>query len=531
MSRCKAKVVRKTLSDPNVVGLFQNVLGGDGNSMNFPLAYKKYAKVRSNIFRYIKLINTVRQAGALSSFPRVTQVMEAFLNALNSQVEVAFSVSHEYEIVAMTQAIDDHTNIPEDERERFKEIYPKMSDNIPIKSIMVTCEFLTHHRVALEKIEKALTEKSDEPLDDSFVVQFPGLKFSPIGGMSTFNFKQVYISDKITTQDRKFLMLMLCKLYSISHETYNALLTPDIDVDEFVTIVRNSIGEVRKQLPRCGQALDHIINSVHMLKSNFGTYYRDFVISKNPSVLLENFVVDVSKTTGKVQPNLTRQFREIISFYRKMSANQKTDPRLRGLLQRVNENIGELDKRFRQMEKNPESVPADEMGDLVPDEGDDEPADAAEEEDVESVDADKETGETEKGGDADDDPWGIFDTEAPEDEEDEEGEEVGEPKEETPEEAAAGEQMVQEIGDLVKGIMGPQPIENVVTQEQKEQMTTDCENAIALELAKMDTTQAFDEEEEAQPEPEVLEPEPEVVQVEPVATEPEAEVLLPNPGN
>ena len=214
-----------------------------------------------------------------------------------------------------------------------------------------------------------------------------------------------------------------------------------------------------------------------------------------------------------------------------MSANQKTDPRLRGLLQRVNENIGELDKRFRQMEKNPESVPADEMGDLVPDEGDDEPADAAEEEDVESVDADKETGETEKGGDADDDPWGIFDTEAPEDEEDEEGEEVGEPKEETPEEAAAGEQMVQEIGDLVKGIMGPQPIENVVTQEQKEQMTTDCENAIALELAKMDTTQAFDEEEEAQPEPEVLEPEPEVVQVEPVATEPEAEVLLPNPGN
>src|SRR5690606_16079398 len=116
---------------------------------------------------------------------------------------------------------------------------------------------------------------------------------------------------------RQYLMVVLHKLYAIGHDVYEAVSAPDVNVNDFVEVIMGSIGDVQKHIPRCDAAFKKIIESVDLLKGNFGDYYKDFTASGNPTIIMENFVVDVSKNT-KSSPAVTAQFRRIIAHYRKL---------------------------------------------------------------------------------------------------------------------------------------------------------------------------------------------------------------------
>jgi len=364
MSKKGIKYIKRTLGDPNVAGMFQDIIGGD-SSINFPLAYEKYKKVSTNIKRYIALINALSGSQALRTFPTEIKMLESYVHVFKQHVDKIFVMPDSYILATKVADINQHTYIPEEEREAFLVAYPLLQSNIPVKSIILTCEFLSNYKQQIGAINDALAGTTGITQEDLFIVNYPALNFNPIKGLSAFNFRKIYINDRIDESDKRFLLLALSKLYDISHSTYEALVAPDIDVDEFVSTVTSSISEIRKHLPRCNQALDKILNSVSMLKGNFPSYYKDYAISKNPLIIFENFICDVAKKPGKVQPNLSRQFREIISYYRKMQTNKQTDPRLAGILKQVDKNIDELDRRFQQMEKDGETIEVEAMEDLV----------------------------------------------------------------------------------------------------------------------------------------------------------------------
>jgi hypothetical protein len=121
--------------------------------------------------------------------------------------------------------------------------------------------------------------------------------------------------------------------------------SPDIDVDEFVNVIVSSIDQIKNQpsLSRCTRAFDKIKESVHMLKDNFSEYYKDFLETKNSTIIMENFVIDVSKNTKK-DPQLMQQFRKIISHYRSLAKSNIQNPQLRALFERVNDQFNQGDE-------------------------------------------------------------------------------------------------------------------------------------------------------------------------------------------
>lgn len=81
-----------------------------------------------------------------------------------------------------------------------------------------------------------------------------------------------------------------------------------------------------------------------MLKTNFNTYYRDFIQTKNSSIIMEHYIGDVIKTT-KADADLRRQFMAIIKYYRKISQSQYQTPQSKELFEKI-------EKTFKHFSRN-----------------------------------------------------------------------------------------------------------------------------------------------------------------------------------
>lgn len=230
---------------------------------------------------------------------------------------------------------DPYSLVPRDMAAKFLEAFAVVKKCSVVNTAIVTCRNLIPHK-------KYIRDQSD--LKDKFL-KGAGMTVSPVEGLS-LNVKQIYISDLLTAVDRKFILIVLHKMWAISHDVYEAVSSPDIDVNEFVMVIMSSIGEVRRHIPRCDQAFDKIIQSVDLLKGNFDGYYRDYVASSNPTIIMENFVIDVSKSTNST-PQVTAQFRKIITHYRKLASQQASHPKLQSLFKQVDKNFQELERQNR----------------------------------------------------------------------------------------------------------------------------------------------------------------------------------------
>ena len=132
-------------------------------------------------------------------------------------------------------------------------------------------------------------------------------------------------------------------LYKTSYEIYEIITSPDIDISKFSDIIIQSIQQAKKMIPRANRAFRKIEESVALLKNNFQNYYKDFVSTKNPTIILENFILDCSKEYGDdVDLELARQFKRIVMFYQKKSQGKIKDPRINQLFEMLNKNFDML---------------------------------------------------------------------------------------------------------------------------------------------------------------------------------------------
>ena len=67
----------------------------------------------------------------------------------------------------------------------------------------------------------------------------------------------------------------------------------DIDISNFRETLSIMITKTQRVLPNCQKAFDMIENAVGLLERNFDGYYKDFVKTANPSIILLNFIGDV----------------------------------------------------------------------------------------------------------------------------------------------------------------------------------------------------------------------------------------------
>jgi hypothetical protein len=209
--------------------------------------------------------------------------------------------------------------VEDDQKNTFSAAYDKMKKSDLVNTFIIICDRLIMYKKYIGNAEK---------LSYKFIPLSSAAEICPFP-FTTFNLKYVFMLPNLTEVVKNFLVVVLNKIFTLSHDLYKEITTPDVNVDDFVEIIMANIDEVKKQpgLSRCDKAFKKIADSVHMLKDNFSTYYRDFIESKSNTIIMEHFILDVSKNTG-ADPQTTRQFRQIINYYRKMAQQQITNPKV-----------------------------------------------------------------------------------------------------------------------------------------------------------------------------------------------------------
>jgi len=198
--------------------------------------------------------------------------------------------------------------------------------------------------------------------DGAFIARIPGLEFKPYP-FSSFNVKHAWASPAMNDSIRKYIYTLLKVSLDICKDVYDLITSPDVDVKEFSKIIISSIAQVRKMIPRCDDAFNKIEESVALLEGRFGTYYKDFIQSKNPSTIIESFVIDVSNSGG-ADKRLAFQFKKIVAYYRKATQGKIKDPKLKKIFDMLQSNFDVMDNADAQVEamgpKDGETIVVDE---------------------------------------------------------------------------------------------------------------------------------------------------------------------------
>lgn len=299
------KILKKSMGDTGDINqLFQQLIG-DEKSLDPNIIMDKYNRLIENIKRCNKLLLAFK-----------VKLLDKMLDTnFGGQIKLLVDFCTDSETI-INEVATIETVIP---------IYKRIKENEHIQQYLLLCKNLI-------KYKDFIGDKHN--LDGSFIIEAPGhelylLPFSDINFKFLFDH---YLDDNIRKpeeiQNAKLYILMTLNMIFISvYDIYKLITTPDIDIEKFSEVIIQAIKESKKQIPRCDGAFKIIANSAEMLKSNFNDYYKDFVISKNPTIIMENFVLDISKSTN-MNNDTMRQFKKIIFHYRQKANSRPKDPKL-----------------------------------------------------------------------------------------------------------------------------------------------------------------------------------------------------------
>lgn len=302
MSKAVVKSVKNQLQDKNVVDMFNQMIGTD--------------KPNEDIIKpkYIKIINKINV---------LVNIFKSFADDILIKVYKEEKWSEEfYKFIEELKLI----TFKED---NLSGEYMNLKSNNTIKVCMLTCKNLMIHKSSLETS------------DMQFVLRIPGFDYNPFD-FSTLNIKRIWTDEVTDNKIKQYIITVLKLTLKFTLDIYKIITSPDVDVKEFSKIIIDSISQVKKAIPRCDKAFKKIEESVALLENNFSGYYKDFVLSKNPSTIIESFVLDVSKN-GETDIQTTRQFRDIINYYKKASQGKIKDPKVKKIFDMLNSNINLVD--------------------------------------------------------------------------------------------------------------------------------------------------------------------------------------------
>lgn len=318
--RGKGKVIKKNIggTNANELGVVFNQLLGDEKSLDPMVVMEKYNKLRSNIDTIKKILQKFIDTILIPKFSN-NQTVSIHCNDIKKFIEKCDDIlSLE---VSLTSVIH---------------VYREVKENELINKLLVTCKNLLFYQKYLEDIEK---------LSDTFIHNEPGITLE-LFSFSKLNFKTLFNSPLMNKDNKKYVLIVLSMIFTKTYDIYNLVTSPDIDIDKFSKIIIESIQEAKKQIPRCDKAFRKIAHSVDLLKNNFNGYYKDFIETKSPSIIIENFVLDVSKDLD-ADHETTRQFKRIVMHYQKRynESGKNKDPQL-------NQMFATIHEKFKILETN-----------------------------------------------------------------------------------------------------------------------------------------------------------------------------------
>lgn len=319
--KVRTKTVKVKVGDTNDVSALFNQMIGVGN---MEITYPKYLNVRNTCASMLKVFAMLADSPFFKLNPGLSKQRDE-INQFCSISAVAMK-----EVFSTEYA--DISTLSVDEQQRFNdEVFMKMRKSGVVKSMMSIYGKLTQYRKHYSKLD-ALSYK--------FIIQMAGVEWKPFP-FTSLDLKQLFSMPNISENTIYFFMTVLYKTHSIGERLSQLLSSPDIDIDKFVDVIMSNIEEIQKrpELHRCSKAFKKIKESVQLLKDRFSNYYKDFLDTENSNIMMEHFILDVSKEANG-DPQLIMQFRTIINYYRKQVQNTNMNPNVKAMIDKFAEQFG-----------------------------------------------------------------------------------------------------------------------------------------------------------------------------------------------
>ena len=314
----------KTNVDLKEINKYYNQLTGV-ESGDPAVIEKNYAIMMENLNSYYKLLNNFSKEGCIL----VQNIPDFKIHAGEIQLHVA-----EVQKLIVESDVVSNPAVFMDNKARDEKVvkYKKLKEHELIKKIIVLYNNLNKYDADIKN------------LDDAFIRKFVGfdLFLFPFSGL---NFK-ILLQELDRNADKeksiRYYLTVLSLLLKITAQVYETYVKPDIDPKEFGKVVIAAIVELKKRIPRCEDAFKTIESSIGLFENNFQDYYKNFVTSKNPTVIIESFIADIcDKNEGNRQ--VENQMKQIIRFIQnEISKKPVSDPQVSS----ISKNLDEILKNF-----------------------------------------------------------------------------------------------------------------------------------------------------------------------------------------
>jgi hypothetical protein len=307
----RMKVVKQNIDQQGMADMFNQLLG-DEKSLDINIIKDKYLKLKTNIERIYKLLESFHNTIYVKVLNNIldTELYKKNIKGFIEDIKILF-----------TEDISD---------DKLIRHYKFLKEHKIVKDCIHMCKNLIIYKKYIEDNDNLsdIFIKSSKTHD---LVIFP---------FCNFDIKMIYTHGKVDESVSKYILIFLNMMYKTTYEIYEIITSPDIDISKFSDIIVQSIQQAKKMIPRANRAFKKIEESVELLKNNFQNYYKDFISTKNPSIILENFILDCSKeNSDDVDLDLARQFKRIVMFYQKKSQGKIKDPRINQLFEMLNKNF------------------------------------------------------------------------------------------------------------------------------------------------------------------------------------------------
>jgi hypothetical protein len=361
MSKGKLALVQKTTGDPDLIGLFNQMVGvGEPDPT---IVIPKYERILHNVTETTEILEHFTKSPCSRAFNKDFHSgfkdIENFVSAMKLLLEKLQLEPNDKIMTGeeLNKINADPAKLAEfimNMESQYKtanlgEKFRALKECVLVKEmIMMARNIKTALMIEKERAKVATHNLEDKNnLMDDFIVNCDG-DFLKLFNFTSLDFKQMFCSDIMNKDLKKYTLFMINLVYVRSIDVVKDITSPDIDVDKFSKLLVANIGEIRKHIPRCDDAFDRIEQSVGLLKENFGDYYKSFVTSQNnnPGIIIESFVMDVANK-NKANMQVTRQFRQIINFYQQqMQGKSIKDPTLKKMLSMVGDNLNILETKL-----------------------------------------------------------------------------------------------------------------------------------------------------------------------------------------
>lgn len=313
---------RKVKIGDNIRNAFNKMIGVD--DIDEYIVSNNYDSLRERLISFLDILENIHRTNTFD----LGEELDTFLLTSRSILADTELVANMYTTDLrdinnsdnVMQSLIDRMKVCKYNKDQLITAYNTLKDTDPLLSIVGFINIISG-KIKIYRENHPCSTDIEAICDEMFVFNTNGILFP----FSRYDFRGVFIR-RGDEELRPITIRAIKILYAKAKEVLDEVSKPNISPEEYITVIEEAVANARKMAPRCDDAFDLMMNSLTMFRQKFNDYYKLFLTSGNPSIILTEFIKDVSEDVAVINnPELKRQFVKIYDTVKSRMAKTGVD--------------------------------------------------------------------------------------------------------------------------------------------------------------------------------------------------------------